>query len=148
MEQTRGARNNNPFNIIKNNVTWIGQVQNGSDDKFCQFKTMELGIRAGLKLLVNYNTFHALITPEQIITRFAPPSENNTQKYINFVKASLKADWNIPSVYKYFYCIAHAICFYESRVFVEYKELERIASTYRIFYGKQLRTPPRSEYYN
>lgn len=78
--KTRGQRNNNPFNIRyseKNN--WVGQT--GTDGSFCIFDTMGHGIRAGGVLLRNYikagnNTI------SKILTRFAPSTENNTEKYI------------------------------------------------------------------
>ena len=46
---------------------------------------MEWGIRAALKILQTYRDKHYATCIEEIISRWAPPSENDTQKYINDV---------------------------------------------------------------
>ena len=48
---------------------------------FCQFKAMKWGLRAAIKLLDNYIRRGAQ-TPRQIISRWAPPSENDTASYV------------------------------------------------------------------
>lgn len=80
----RGIRNNNPLNIRVGN-NWKGEVTNPSDKSFEQFQTMSDGCRAGFKLLFKYVNKYKLNTIELIIKRWAPPSENNTQKYIERV---------------------------------------------------------------
>lgn len=79
--ETRGKRNNNPFNIRYNEGnSWLGQT--GSDGAFCVFDTMSHGIRAGGVLLRNYLK-SGRNTIAKIITRFAPSGDgNNTKKYI------------------------------------------------------------------
>lgn len=87
----QGAKNmasNNPFNI--RNVRKNGKVVNNWDglvnsfNPFCEFVSIQYGIRAGIKLYLNYlKAGHN--TVEKFITRFAPPSENKTAEYINFV---------------------------------------------------------------
>lgn len=74
-------KRNNPFNIrhsVQNN--WQGQV--GSDKGFCVFSSVEMGIRAACKLILNYPR---PLTVENIIKRWAPPTENDTERYIMFV---------------------------------------------------------------
>ena len=59
MSETRGKRNNNPFNIIKNTSNaWLGKVPSdlSNDSKFEQFLDIKYGIRAGLILLRRYIT--------------------------------------------------------------------------------------------
>ena len=78
--QPRGIRNNNPCNIrwyaINN---WVGQV--GKDESgFCIFDKPENGLRAAFILLRKGPR-----TVKGIVERWAPPSENNTQAYIDFV---------------------------------------------------------------
>ena len=75
--------NNNPLNIRYNPANnWQGQT--GENKGFCTFKNEAYGIRAGYKILCNYiRNGHNTI--ERIIHRWAPPSENNTDKYIRFV---------------------------------------------------------------
>ncbi len=82
----RGLRNNNPLNIIKNkNQIWLGQTNLGGDTKFCQFSSMQFGLRAALKLLRTYYTKHDCTTISRIIQRWAPETENNVMAYIRTV---------------------------------------------------------------
>lgn len=85
----RGIRNNNPLNIRKGN-NWQGEVANPTDKEFEQFVSMQMGIRAGFKILKNYMTGYggrtkALTNIHDIIHRWAPPSENNCKAYIDSV---------------------------------------------------------------
>lgn len=76
--------NNNPFNIRNNkNNNWQGKLE--LNESFEAFKTLDHGIRAGIKLLINYQSLYGLKTIEEIIYRFAPPFENNTEHYINWL---------------------------------------------------------------
>lgn len=91
MEKSRGIRNNNPLNIRKGN-NWQGEKSPQTDRDFEQFESMTMGVRAGMKILRNYITGdnghrQPIDTIEKIITRWAPPSENNTRKYIERVSA-------------------------------------------------------------
>lgn len=81
---TRGYRNNNPGNIIKSSITWLGKIFS-KDSKFEQFDTMQNGVRALMKLLRSYYYTHKLTTIRQIINKYAPPIENETDAYINAV---------------------------------------------------------------
>lgn len=79
----RGVRNNNPGNIRKSKDVWVGQT--GNDGAFVAFATPAHGIRATGRNLLSYAR-QGYVTPEQIITRWAPPEDNNeTEDYINFV---------------------------------------------------------------
>ena len=44
-----------------------------------------MGIRALMKILLTYRFTHKKITVDEIISRWAPPSENDTNAYIDFV---------------------------------------------------------------
>jgi hypothetical protein len=81
--EQRGLRNNNPLNIEHNaNNDWQGQ--SSTDGRFAQFETPEHGLRAGFKLLKNYEK-NGNNTITKILNRFAPNNENNTKQYISFV---------------------------------------------------------------
>ena len=80
----RGIRNNNPLNIRIGNV-WLGEVPNPTDNEFEQFVSMFYGLRAGFILLRRYIRRYHLTTVPDIISRWAPSSENNTVKYIDTV---------------------------------------------------------------
>lgn len=90
----RGIRNNNPLNIEKGQP-WQGLRPEQTDKRFCQFINLEYGFRAAFKILQTYfGKRPPVSTVRAIITRWAPPSENDTEKYINFVcqRAQLAPD--------------------------------------------------------
>lgn len=85
----RGIRNNNPLNIRKGN-NWKGERPHQKDKEFEEFESMTYGVRAGFKILRNYITGYGgktacLNTVRLIVRRWAPPSENATERYIDFV---------------------------------------------------------------
>ena len=93
---TLGMRNNNPLNIRKVPGThWKGELPQSSSplrggregSPFCQFTTLEHGIRAAYQILDTYRRKHHAVCIEDIISRWAPPSENNTEAYIRSVCA-------------------------------------------------------------
>ena len=89
MALPRGIRNNNPLNIVKGN-SWKGERANQTDKRFEEFESMAMGLRAGFILLRNYiegtktrpTKFNTI---RKIVSRWAPPSENYTQRYIDNV---------------------------------------------------------------
>ena len=83
----RGIRNNNPGNIRISGVTWEGQT--GDDGAFVKFSSPEFGIRAMARTLINYQRIHGLNTVSEIISRWAPDNENNTEAYIDSVADSM-----------------------------------------------------------
>lgn len=85
-----GYRINNPLNIrylSANN--WKGQT--GQQSGFCVFDTPENGIRAAMVNLKSYRK-QGVVTIGDIVSRWAPPTENNTQNYIDFVCKKLGAN--------------------------------------------------------
>lgn len=90
----RGIRNNNPLNIRRNPANnWIGKIQNPTDKTFEQFTSIEYGIRAAYVLIRNYIRL-GRNTPQLIIEKWAPPTENNTNAYVTHacMTAGLKPD--------------------------------------------------------
>jgi len=86
---SRGIRNNNPGNI-RHGIDWDGLDKDQSkDEEFSQFSTPEYGIRAMFKILKTYNNKYNLNTIEGIINRWAPPIENDTEAYIDFVSSKV-----------------------------------------------------------
>lgn len=81
--ETIASKCNNPLNIRYNvHNQWKGQT--GQYKGFCVFSSNAYGIRAGFKILGTYIR-NGINTIEEIISRWAPPSENNTENYIRFV---------------------------------------------------------------
>ena len=83
---TRGLRNNNPLNIRRVAGTkWKGQAAEQRDKSFVQFESIEYGLRAAFCLLETYRRKYKAVCIEDIINRWAPPSENDTRKYVETV---------------------------------------------------------------
>ena len=88
---TRGIRNNNPLNIRRvAGQRWKGEIlpsiQGGDGGgSFVRFESIEYGIRAAFVLLRTYAIKYKANCIQDIISRWAPPSENDTEKYIKNV---------------------------------------------------------------
>lgn len=82
---TRGIRNNNPGNIRHGTSRWLGMSSAQPDTDYVTFDSPLYGIRAMAKLLTNYQERYGLDTIREIISRWAPPSENITSSYIDNV---------------------------------------------------------------
>ena len=80
----RGIRNKNPGNI-KLGTDWDGLASDQTDPTFCIFDEAVMGIRALMRILLVYRFHHKKNNVEDIIARWAPPSENDTDAYIDFV---------------------------------------------------------------
>lgn len=88
----RNVRNNNPANIeYVRGVVWVGQCATQNDLPYLQFETPEDGFRAAAKDL-KHKYAAGLTTIRKIISKWAPPSENNTTAYIDAVKRSMLKD--------------------------------------------------------
>jgi len=85
LDLPRGLRLNNPGNIRISQTKWQGEIIPSADKSFKQFQSLAYGYRAIIKLVRNYFVFYDLNTIEKIINRWAPPHENKTKAYIDFV---------------------------------------------------------------
>lgn len=113
---TRGVRNNNPFNIKRTQTTWKGESPDVTDGTFEQFKSIFFGVRAGIKLLLNY-VRNGYDTPTKIISRFAPASENDIANYLRFLLKEgyiLSVDSVIYPATSDFFMLCAGICRFES----------------------------------
>lgn len=86
--KSRGLRNNNPGNIRHNGDTYQGEVK-GADKSFKTFSSMAYGYRAMFVVLNTYQRKYGLRTIREMIARWAPPTENDTENYIRCV-----AEWS------------------------------------------------------
>ena len=101
--ETIGERNNNPLNIRRvSGQRWQGEVLpqrgnrllgaerlgsasdggQGGEGAFCRFESLEYGLRAAFVLLRTYSIKYKANCIQDIIRRWAPPSENDTERYI------------------------------------------------------------------
>ena len=101
MNEPRGIRNNNPLNIRLSSDKWQGQINGkgnidgnsslsseraGGEAVFCVFSSMEYGWRAAFVILCKtYYGKYKLRTIRDIVSRWAPAKENNTEAYIRHV---------------------------------------------------------------
>ena len=98
----RGIRNNNPLNIRHSADQWQGARAEQTDKVFVQFTSMAYGYRAAWKVLDTYClTFkreRKAYNVRNIIDRWAPPTENDTQAYIRTVLklSGLGGNENLP----------------------------------------------------
>jgi len=96
-KQPRGIRNNNPGHIEWGSP-WQGlrPQDERTDNRFAQFKDPVFGIRALACVLITYQDKRKaadgskIDSVKEIITRWAPSFENNTEAYANSVAALLQ----------------------------------------------------------
>ncbi len=82
----RNVRNNNPLNIRRSKDHWLGLSAVQQDSQFYQFRSSDYGYRAAFVILVRTYYFkYKLITVKDLVSRWAPPNENNTADYIKYV---------------------------------------------------------------
>ena len=91
MKAPRGIRNNNPGNLrLPASSTRPGD-EGHDKDGFSKFSTPQHGLDSLARLLVNYGKA-GVNTIAGIITKYAPPSENDTDAYTLFVANKAKLD--------------------------------------------------------
>lgn len=97
MTLPRGVRNNNPGNLRITTIAWKGKVPNAqnSDRSFEQFVEYQgipghiWGIRAMFKDIYGDIFNDGLNTVRKLIYSYAPPHENATAAYVDFVARAL-----------------------------------------------------------
>jgi len=93
----RGIRNNNPGNIRLSRVKWVGQID-GADNEFVTCEHPMWGLRMIGKVLLIYHHYRtasdgsAIDTVQEVIDRWAPPSENDTDAYAAHVRDLLNVE--------------------------------------------------------
>ena len=88
-------RNNNPGNLEATSFTKSQPGYIGAGERFAVFDTYENGSKAQQTLLFNTPKYRNL-TIASGISRYAPPSENNTQAYINSITTALGVPASTP----------------------------------------------------
>ena len=93
----RGLRNNNPGNIRISETPWQGKIPKSlNTDKnkaFEQFESLEYGLRAFMKNAYTWIR-RGKNTLEKLITIWAPPHENHTGNYIDYVARQMQIPKN------------------------------------------------------
>lgn len=84
-DEVIAVKNNNPLNIRASSDNWVGTASPRSIDGFVNFTKPEYGYRAAARIILNSYAAQGATTLSQVINKWAPPSENSTNSYINFV---------------------------------------------------------------
>lgn len=115
MGTPRGIRNNNPLNIRIGNK-WKGLKTPNTDGAFDQFISVYWGYRAAFIILRNYINKYKCNTICEIIARWAPSKENNTNAYIKTVcrKTGYAPDAIIKPTYEDLSKLVYAMAWVES----------------------------------
>ena len=92
----RGIRNHNPGNLRRSSDPWQGLASEQTDAEFFQFISQKWGIRALARTLISYQDRTGLNTIGQIIARWAPPNENDTEAYVRAVAESVGVEADHP----------------------------------------------------
>jgi hypothetical protein len=81
----RSVRNNNPGNIERSGIAWLGLAEDQTaDPRFCVFAAPQWGFRA-LALDLHSKWREGLVTVARIVAKYAPPEDNDTAAYIKSV---------------------------------------------------------------
>lgn len=83
----RGIRLENPGNIRRGPTAWVGESTLQDDPDFLRFDKPEYGLRALMKILITYQSKDEVEHVQGMISRWAPPEENDTEAYIKDVAA-------------------------------------------------------------
>lgn len=130
-KEPRGIRNNNPLNIRKGS-SWKGERPVQTDPAFEEFISMEYGIRAGLRLIRNHingfkGTRPKMNTLKKLISVWAPPTENATSNYVEFVASHVGLSSTAildPNDRVQMTHIARAMAFVECGVWIEQEKFD------------------------
>lgn len=125
----RGIRNNNPLNIRIGN-TWLGERHpNECDDpEFEQFISLIYGLRAAFCILRRYIRHYHRNSVALILKSWAPSSENDTNRYIEFVakKVGCNVDDEIRFEDKTTMCaLVQAMAQFECGVVIPLADIEK-----------------------
>ena len=85
----RGIHNHNPGNLRRSSDPWQGLAHEQTDPDFFQFASAKWGIRALSRTLISYQDRVGRTTIKQMIGRWAPPNENDTNAYVRAVAANV-----------------------------------------------------------
>ena len=120
---------NNIFNI-RAGQNWQGKT--GVRKGFVEFVNREYAIRAWLVLMRTYRR-RGLTTLRQIVTTFAPPKENDTEAYIDFVcrQTMYNANYEIKADSTYI-LLGIAMAAMETSTKLRYHEIYNVMQAFKI----------------
>lgn len=135
-----GIRLNNPANIRRSSSRWYGLTKVQSNPNFCEFIDITCGLRALFVLLRTYCNRYKLVSVRDVISRYAPSNENDTEAYIKYVEDYCKDcclypefanDWSTDLGIPFsVYILAKAICKMETGFVMYYEMYDFVNDTY------------------
>jgi hypothetical protein len=66
-------------------MIWLGQANDQPDKVFVKYESPQYGVRAGVRTLLSYQRRDGVQTVAGAIRRWSPPTENDTQAYLDDV---------------------------------------------------------------
>lgn len=90
----RPIRNHNPFNLNYTTIKWEGKLPMDKkiEKRFERFDSPLMGMRAGIINTLTHHIEYGDDTITKLITRHAPPNENNTKAFIKKVARDMGLD--------------------------------------------------------
>lgn len=111
----RGIRNNNWGNIEKG-LKWKGLSKKVKDPRFCNFIDPIFGIRAIIRITRSYKRRYKIDTVEKWTNRWAPPHENKTNLYANYIISKTGSNEIKVDDYDYMKSFVKAVCEMENGI--------------------------------
>jgi len=95
----RNQRNNNPGNVDRTDIQWLGMAKDqSSDPRFIVFVAPEWGFRCMARILQGHFDKGAT-TVKDLINSWAPPVENDTSAYVTDVANRMGVDVDAPLMF-------------------------------------------------
>lgn len=121
---------NNIFNIrAMKGQTWMGQT--GERRGFAEFIDKTYAIRAWLVIMRTYQRKHHCTTLAEIVTRYAPPKENNTAAYIRYCETVVRSEGRALTPRQYL-LLGQAMAWYETTTKLSTQEIDDIQNAFLI----------------
>ena len=121
---------NNPFNI-RCGSRWLGL--SSSSKGFCEFETLEYGVRAACVLLLQSYRKKGVCRLSSIISRFAPSVENDTQSYLDYVSNATGLPKNLILTSDFQYAnVLSSMAWFESHSRISVSYILQIIKKYNI----------------
>lgn len=129
-KKSRGERNNNPLNLRISKNAWIG-ILTSQDGVFEYFQNNFFGYRAAYLCLKKHHN-RGCDTIAKLINKWAPPVENNTNAYIEFVSEQMGIDANVKLQWSYdvVFLLMYYMCVFENGYIIDKKSLSDVCMHY------------------
>jgi hypothetical protein len=87
----RNIRLNNPGNVDRTSIAWQGMSASQADPRFITFVSPQWGFRCMARILLG-DFREGAVSVHELIDRWAPPVENDTDAYVTDVATRMQVD--------------------------------------------------------